>query len=196
MKQSAEDIPADLATLVRIGTVIEIDLVEARCRVRFGDPDEESDDGETPPIRWVTPRAGRTRIWSPPSIGEQVVLLSPDGQIGAAVAICGVVQDTFPPVGNSLAELIEWEDGAQIRYDPQSHELEAQLPAGSTVRIIADEIRLEGNVTITGTLDVEDDVAVQGQINSTGDVIADDVSLMDHTHTGVSSGSSTSGPPA
>ena len=58
--ETSDEIPADLATLIRIGTVLSVDLAEARCIVRYGDPDGE-DEAETPPIRWLAARAGCCR---------------------------------------------------------------------------------------------------------------------------------------
>lgn len=185
-----EDIPADLASVIRIGTVLEVDLAEARCVVRFGDPDDP-DPAQTGPIRWLTPRAGLTRVWSPPSVGEQVLLVCPDGQIGAAVALPGIVRDTFPPVGNSTAELIEFADGARITYDPEASALTAELPAGGTAEIIADGgITLRGDVTIVGN------VSVSKKLTAAEDVVADGVSLKTHKHKDVQAGSALSGPPA
>ena len=193
--RQSTDIPADLSTLIRIGTVIAVDLSEARCTVRYGDPDDDA-PAETPAIRWLTPRAGNTRIWSPPSVGEQVLLVSPDGQLGASVAITGIVQDAFPAVGNSEAELIEFADGARIQYDPESSTLAATLPAGGTAEVVADGgITLRGDVTIEGDVQITGDVAVQRTVTAADNVIADGVSLTAHAHTGVSSGMSTSGPP-
>ena len=171
--ETSDEIPADLATLIRIGTVLSVDLAEARCIVRYGDPDGE-DEAETPPIRWLAARAGLTRIWSPPSVGEQVLLLAPDGQIGAAVALTGIVQDAFPPLGNSEAEAIEWSDEAKITYDPQAHALTAILPADATAVIEAPGgITLRGDVTIEGDLTVQGAVQVDETLTADEDVIAD-----------------------
>lgn len=190
-----EDIPADLASMIRIGTVLEVDLAEARCIVLFGDPDDP-DPAQTGPIRWLTPRAGLTRVWSPPSVGEQVLLVCPDGQIGAAVAITGIVQDAFPPLGSTTAEMIEFADGAKITYDPEASELVAVLPPGGTVDITADGgITLRGDVTIEGNLAVSGNVTVDQTVTASEDVIADGISLTSHRHSGVQSGSSQSGTP-
>lgn len=190
-----EDIPADLASMVRIGSVIDVDLAEARCVVRFGDPDDP-EPGETPPIRWLAPRAGLTRIWSPPSIGEQVLLIAPDGQLGAAVAVMGIVQDAFPPLGNSETEQIEFADGARIEYDPALHALKAVLPAGGTAQLDA-----PGGITLRGPVAIEGDVSITGAatvsqtLTAAADVIADGVSLKSHVHSGVSSGTAKTAPP-
>jgi phage baseplate assembly protein gpV len=60
-----EDIPADPSTLIRLGTITAVTLSPPRCVVRYGDP-EADEDCETPPIRWLALRAGKTRHWSPP----------------------------------------------------------------------------------------------------------------------------------
>lgn len=193
-----EDIPADIASLIRIGTVLSVDLAQARCVVRYGDPDDEDGgDAQTPPIRWLTPRAGQTRIWSPPSVGEQVVLLAPDGQIGAAVAIAGIWQDDFPPPNDSETETIQWKDGAAITYDPVAHDLLAVLPGGGTATITAPGgITLRGDVTIEGNLEIEGGAEVRDDVIVQGDVEADGISLKDHVHNGVQAGMAQSGPPA
>lgn len=196
-----EDIPADLQSLIRFGTVVSVDPGVARCVVRYGDPDDD-EPGETPPIRWLTARSGQTRTWSPPSIGEQVLLLAPDGQIGAAIALTGIVQDAFPPVGNSAAELIEFKDGARLTYDPDASALTAILPAGGTAEIEASggivlrgDVTIEGNLQTNGNAAITGDVSVDQDVTAAGDVTADGVSLKDHTHGQVSSGSGVSGPP-
>lgn len=190
-----EDIPADLASLIRIGTVLSVDLAEARCIVRFGDPDDP-EPAQTGPIRWLSPRAGLTRVWSPPSVGEQVLLLCPDGQIGAGIAITGIVQDAFPPLGNSTAEMIEFADGAKVSYDPDAHELVAVLPAGGKVDVTADGgIILRGPVTIIGDTTIEGAVAVSETVTAEEDVIGGGISLKTHKHGQVASGASLSGAP-
>lgn len=184
-----EDIPADLASLIRIGTVLSVDLAEARCVVRFGDPDDPA-PAQTGPIRWLTPRAGLTRVWSPPSVGEQVLLVCPDGQIGAAVAIPAIVQDTFPPLGSTTAEMIEFADGAKLTYDPEAHELVAVLPAGGTVDVTAD-----GGITLRGDVTIEGNLAVTQTVTADEDVIADGISLKTHKHGQVQAGGAQSGVP-
>lgn len=193
--QNYEDIPADLAGMIRIGTIVAVDVAQARCIVRYGDPDDD-EPAETPPIRWLSPRAGMTRIWSPPSVGEQVLLLAPDGQVGNAVALMGIVQDTFPPLGSTTAEMIEFADGAQLTYDPEASALRAILPQGATAEIEAPGgITLRGNVTIEGELSVTGSAAIDQTLTAGDDVVADGISLKGHKHGGVSSGSAKTAPP-
>jgi phage baseplate assembly protein V len=184
-----EDIPADLASVIRIGTVLSVDLAEARCVVRFGDPDDP-DPAQTGPIRWLTPRAGLTRVWSPPSVGEQVLLVCPDGQLGAAVAILAIVQDAYPPLGSTTAEMIEFADGAKLTYDPEASALTAILPSGGTAEIVAD-----GGITLRGDVTIEGNVTVSKKVTAAEDVIADGISLKSHKHGGVQAGGAQTGTP-
>lgn len=181
-----EDIPLDPSTLIRLGRITEVTLSPPRCKVRFSVEDDEDvgdEDGETPPIRWLASRAGKTRAWSPPSVGEEVVLLSPDGQIGNAVALCGLYNGENGPPGSTLAELLEFEDGAVISYDPVAHALAAVLPAGATALVDA-----PGGLTIRGPVAIEGAVTVSGGIEASGDVTASGVSLKNHKHGGVQGG--------
>lgn len=191
MSVPEEDIPLDPSTLIRLGLISEVTLSPPRCKVRFADPEDgEGDGGETPPIRWLAFRAGKTRTWSPPSVGEECLLLCPDGQIGNGVALLGLNNDTNPAPGSTLAELIEYEDGAAISYDPEAHVLSAVLPAGATALVEA-----PGGLTIRGPVSIEGDVTVTGAITASEDVIAEGISLKSHKHGGVQGGASQTGTP-
>lgn len=185
---NSEDIPLDPATIVRLATVVSVDLAEARCTVQIGD--EEGDDSISPPVRWSALRCGKTRIWSPPSVGEQGELHCPDGEIENAVFYPGIVCDAFPPVGNSLTEMIEWEDGSRITYDPQAHAFEISLSDGATARIIA-----PGGLTIDANLTINGDIDLQGKMTASDDVIASGKSLKSHKHGQVMAGAAQSGTP-
>lgn len=184
MSRPPEDIPADLSELIRIGVIASVDLAAATCTLRYGDPDDDDGGAETPPIRWLAARAGKTRIWSPPSVGEQALLIAPDGQLAGAVALVGIWQDSFPPPADTLAELIAFEDGARIGYDPVAHALTAILPDGATALVEA-----PGGITLRGPVTIEGDVTVAG------DVTADGISLKTHKHGEVQSGGSQTGEP-
>lgn len=188
-----EDIPLDPASLIREGIVASVDLASARCTVRIGDPDEE--EIETPPLRWLGGRAGATSIWSPPSEGEEVVLLCPEGEIAAGIVLTGVAYDAFPPAGNSLEEVMTFGDGARIAYDPEGHVLTAELPGGAIANITAEQLNITGNVSITGNLAIDGDLTATGTATADVDVVGGGKSLKDHKHTAVTAGGGVSGPP-
>jgi phage baseplate assembly protein V len=184
MMHEDDDIPLDPSTLIRLGTVASVTLSPPRCTVQFGDPDADDGIVISPPLRWVNLRSGKTRHWHPPSVGEEVVLLCPDGQIGNGVVLGGMSNDNFPPAGASLAELVLYDDGAQIGYDPEAHALTAILPDGATARIVA-----SGGLTIDGP------VHINGPLTASEDITGAGISLSGHVHAGVQRGALRSDPP-
>lgn len=56
-----------LRNLIRIGTVSAIKLDDGLCRVDTG-------NNTTGWLHWLTARAGKTRSWNAPSVGEQVLV--------------------------------------------------------------------------------------------------------------------------
>jgi phage baseplate assembly protein V len=180
--------PADIQRLVgdiaREGTIVSVDLDAGTCRVQIA---EELTTGDIP---WATGRVGKTRVWSPPSIGEQVLVLAPEGDTERAIVIGSLSSDAHPHPANDGSTLIEFEDGARILYDPAGHSLDAVLPDGGKALIVAKGgIRLEGAVTIIGP------VLVEGKLTATDDIVSDGKSLKSHKHTGVQAGGAISGPP-
>lgn len=174
--QSQRDHVGDPAQILRVGKVVGVDRGTGTCEVEIGDPDSAS--VVTAQVQWGVIRAGETIVWSPPSEGEQVMLLCPGGDIAQAVPFGALFSDQFPAPGNGSREFVRFGDGAEIGYDPDAHHYDITLPGGSTTRIESD-----GGVTIVGDLTVE------------GDVIADGVSLKHHVHEGVAPGAGISGIP-
>lgn len=62
--------------------------------------------------------------------------------------------------------------------------------------LTAPTITLSGNVHITGTLQQDGAVTANSSITATGDVVGQGKSLHGHTHSGVTTGTGTSGPPS
>lgn len=187
MAAAPEDIPFDPSALIRFGVVASVDLAAALCTMTIGDPDEDPVD--TPPLRWLCTRAGDTRAWSPPTVGEQGLILCPEGELAAGIVLLGIVQTSFPAAGDSLVERLVFVDGAVLQYDPEGHELRAALPAGSIVHITADQVNIVGNVSIDG------DLTITGTATADTDVIGGGKSLKSHKHTGVQAGGAVSGEP-
>lgn len=178
-----------IGELIRFATVESVDLAAARITVRIGDI-------VTQQIRWLHGAAGATASWSPPTAGEQVLVFAPEGDIGHAIALRGVHFDDFPAAGDSKRELVKFADGAVLAYDPEAHKLEAVLPAGATVSIVAPGgVTIDADVRITGDVTVDGKIQASGQIASDDDVIGAGKSLKSHKHTGVQTGSGVSGAP-
>ncbi|ODN55785.1 baseplate assembly protein [Acinetobacter sp. 51m] len=166
-------------------------------------------------LRFLTLRAGKTKTWDPPSVGEEVMVLSPSGVLEMGVAIAGFNNEENPSPSDDLNKTIRvFEDGCIFTYDVASHELTAILPPGGKATLTADGgVTVNGDTTINGNVQVNGSVAmtgnntvggsqlVQGSSHSTGqfsteaDVTAGTISLKSHKTSGVKAGDETSGDP-
>lgn len=181
--------PADIQRLIgdlaREGVVESVDLGAGTARVRFAD---ELTTGDIP---WLSARMGETRTWSPPSVGEQVLVLAPEADTARAIIVGSLCSDVRPHPASDTKTLVDFVDGALIGYDPATHALTAHLPAGATVRIVA-----PGGLHFEGDLDVDGNIRSTGRITADDDVIGGGKSLKAHKHLGVTAGGAQSGPPA
>ena len=157
-----------LANVVRVATVAEVDLINARLRAKY----DETVDGQdviTGWLPWLTARAGGDRSWWAPEVDEQVVLLSPSGELPQAVALPALYRDMFPAPSESAAvQVVEYSDGARVSYDRDAHALLAALPAGATARLEA-----PGGATVVGNLRVEGDVTSTGSVEDSTSTMQD-----------------------
>lgn len=188
---ASPDHARNLSNLIRLGTVAEVDLAARLCRVQSGDL-------RTDFLPWLVPAAGALIVWAAPSIGEQVLVLSPDGETMGGVVLRGLYSDAFAaPANGADITLVQFGDGAQVSYDAAAHKLLAVLPGGGQAEITAD-----GGVTINGPLTVNGDTTVNGNEKVTGTVTADTdvvgagISLKGHKHEKVQAGTALSGGPA
>jgi phage baseplate assembly protein V len=163
--------------MIQLGTVASVDHGAATCTVQLGDL-------VTGDLPWFAGRAGRVRIWSPPSAGEQCAVLAPEGDLVGGIVILGLFSAANPPPSSDPdAVLFEFDDGAMLSYNLATHALDVTLPGGSTATVTADDLTINANVRINGKLDV------------TQDVVGGGVSLKNHKHTGVTAGGAQSGTP-
>ncbi|MBO9710680.1 MAG: phage baseplate assembly protein V [Caulobacter sp.] len=169
--------------MIRLGVVAQLDLAAARCSVSI------TQDLVTGPIPWLA-FAGGLSVWAPPSIGEQVLVLCPEGDIASAIAVRGIFSDSNPPPASTAIFHAKMADGSIIAYDPAAHALTATLVAGGSAAIVA-----PGGVAITGDVTITGNVAVTGKVTATDDVKAGAISLKTHKHGGVQAGGAISGVP-
>lgn len=180
-----------LENLIRFGTVAEVQHVPPRVKVQTGGM-------LTTWLPWLAWRAGESREWDPPTVNEQVLLLSPSGQLANGVAVTGLFSDLITANGDRAGlHRRTYADGAVVEYDSVAHHLVATLPDGGTTELIS-----TGGIHIVGDITHEGDYIQTGNQNVTGlvtvseDVIADGVSLISHVHGGVMSGPGKTGAPA
>ncbi|EOK5393418.1 phage baseplate assembly protein V [Pseudomonas aeruginosa] len=172
------DLIRRLENLVRPGTIAEVDLAAARCRVKTGGL-------TTGWLPWFAVRAGTTRDWDPPTVAEQCLVISPSGAPEHGFVLLGLFSDANPaPSSSGTLCRRTYPDGAVIDYDHANHRLSAILPDGGQA-----ELQATGGITILG------DVAITGLVTVSEDVIAAGISLVNHRHGGVQSGSAKTGVP-
>ena len=80
-----------IANIIQVGTIVSIDNATATARVKIGDLD-------SPPIPVMQLRSGTLKMHWMPSVGEQVTLVAPSGDIARAF-----VMGSLPIDGNAIA---------------------------------------------------------------------------------------------
>jgi len=212
MSYDLSDIARTLTNLIRTGVIAEVDGDKARVQL--------APNLFTTWLRWITVRAGNARTWWSPSIGEQVIVLSPDGDLSKGKILGSIYTlDAPAPETNPLVHATHYPDGAVVRYDAQAHALSAILPSGSTATVKADLVTADAKQTVcTGDVEIKGDLVVQGtsalnngatvkggsggaavvikgDVSATGDVKAGNISLRHHKTTGVKRGDEVSDGP-
>lgn len=203
------DINRRLENLIRFGTIKTVNPSKPIPLVTV-----DLDDIVTPEIRFFNARSGDDSNWDPPSLDEEVMVISPCGDIGpTSVVFYGLYNNEHPAPSDDLNQKIRvFADGCVIAYDISAHQLSAILPSGGKAIVTADGgITVNGDTTINGNLHINGSTAmtgnntvggsqlVQGSSHSTGafsteaDVKAGSISLKEHKHPG-DSGGTTGGP--
>lgn len=183
-----DDMPGLLGDLIRLGTVETVDLAVARVTVTLGDV-------TSPPVPWLA-LAGGFGCWVPPTVGEQVLLLCPEGDIAHGCVLRGLFSDAFPAPADDGRLRMLMPDGTTIDYDPEGHELAITLASGKATITAPEGVTITGDVTITGNIAVDGDGSMTGTFTADADVVGGGKSLKDHKHGQVQPGSGQSGPPA
>lgn len=199
------DINRRLENLIRFGTIKTVNPSKPIPLVTV-----DLDDIVTPEIRFFNARSGDDSNWDPPSLDEEVMVISPCGEIGpTSVVFYGLYNNEHPAPSDDLNQKIRvFADGCVIAYDISAHQLSAILPSGGKAIVTADGgITVNGDTTINGNLQINGSTSmtgnntvggsqlVQGSSHSTGafsteaDVKAGDISLKNHKTSGVQPGS-------
>ena len=130
--------------LCRTGRVTEVQVDPYRVRVDIG-PDDDGAPVVTDRLPVLVPRAGAVRAWTPCTVGERVVVLSPGGEDTAAFVLPALHSDDFEAPATDANQAVERHaDGALFAYDRAAHRYRIELPAGSRVVVEADTIVLSG----------------------------------------------------
>ena len=144
-----------LANIVRAGVVAEVDADTQRLRARY-DRDESGAPIVSAWIPWIVARAGNDRTWWAPEVGEQVVLLSPSGELTQAFALPALYSDTHPaPSTDADKRVAKHSDGAVFEYDRTTHRYSITLPDDGEILVTI------GDTTLTVNADAIRGVAAE-----------------------------------
>lgn len=142
MSFAAAEADRRLENGVNLGVVTAINPGAGRARVQIGDL-------ASPELLVAQLRAGALSFWWMPTVGEQVLVACPSGDVAQGVIICSVYAGNAPSADPAVPMI--------------------DLAGGKMV--------------------------VNGNIEVTGDVIASGVSLVHHTHGGITPGPASTGEP-
>lgn len=149
------DLIRRLESLIRYGTIAEVQMAPPRVRVQSG----QLTTNWRP---WISLRAGDTTEWDPPTIGEQCVFFSPSGDPATGFALVGLFSDANPAPSSSPDEHVRlYPDGARIAYNHATGALSAigiktgLVQASEHCTVDCPESTFTGNVLVKGTLTVE-----------------------------------------
>ena len=146
---SIADLERRLASVLRFGTITEVDAANARARVTFGG------DTSSAWLQFTTGRSGGARIWSPPVSGEQVVVFSPSGDTGQGVILASLPSADFPaPSGDGATYQIDMPGGVSIR-----------VSSGSVNITAPGAVRITGDVIVTGDV-IADGISLKTHVHS------------------------------
>lgn len=206
--------PADLAeikrmisNLIRQGTIYKVN--GDRVKVRSGEI-------ITTWLPWFTHRAGKSRTWWSPSIGEQVFILSPNGNLQLGCVLPSLYCNSYPtPSTSEHGYFVEFPDGATFEYEPNTSKLtikgiktalidaseQITAKAGTKISLTTPLVECSNHITFksfgaTGGGSAGNTGEITGNvIHKNGELSSNGVVLDSHTHTGVQSGSNSTGGP-
>lgn len=151
----------------------------------------------TQPLSVGKLRAGAMQVWWMPSVGEQVLVVAPSGDLARGVIVCSILASNAPSAdtGTPTIDLRGGEmviRGARLQIEADL-EVTGRMDITGTVAS-GENIVAAGGIAAGGTAAVPGSMSATGDIHTTGDVRAGTISLTGHTHTGDSGG--TTGAPS
>jgi phage baseplate assembly protein gpV len=121
-----EELERRQANVMRMATITQVDAAKGLVRVDAGGV-------PTPFLPW-TEHAGDIRSWVPPSVGQQVILFSPSGELGQGWVMRGGFSNAHPQ---------PHAQGGAVKLKIGDTEIEA---SGDVVKIHATAIELTGEI--------------------------------------------------
>jgi phage baseplate assembly protein V len=170
-----------VANLLRIGIVEELDPTGAQAAALLG---YELSGGRvivkigdiiTGWLPWLTRRAGNDKDWWAPEVGEQVMVLSPMGDLVQGVVLPAInYEGAHAPADAATVKKVVFGDGGVFEYDRETGKLTINIPG--EMDITASKVGVHCDVEVDG------DIGASGNINADGNIIDGGMNTNHHTH--------------
>lgn len=158
MSFAAAEADRRAANFIQLGVVTSV--AAGVARVRIGDL-------ETPALPVAQLRAGALSFWWMPTVGEQVIVVCPSGDVARGIVLAGVYAGNAPS-SNLDEPFIDLAGGRMV---------------------------INGSIEVRGSISATENVTVAGSMDVAGDVTASDISLVTHVHGGILRGGATTDEP-
>ena len=160
-----------LANFIRIGTIKKVDYSKSKARVEIGDLCTDW-------LPWIAERAGDNATWHPLDVGEQVIVLSPSGDLSQGVILPALYKGDAISSSSDIHKLL-YKDGSSIAFDRGSGVLtidvkgDVIVKASGSVTVDASSISLAGDKAIARVGDpvAVDSVTHRGSITGGSDKV-------------------------
>ena len=140
------DLAKRLSNIIRIGTIFEINHQTAKARVKIGEL-------ETDFLPWANSNSGNNNSWNPPEIDEQVIILSPSGDLSQAVILPSLYKNNASDSDQNIKS-ITYQDSSKISFNVLSGTLDLDLKGDVKIKV-AGNANIEGNnINITGSSNI------------------------------------------
>jgi phage baseplate assembly protein V len=142
------DLGRRLANIIRLGQIFEIDYEVAKARVKIGDL-------ETDWLPWIASNSGANNSWNPPEIDEQVMILSPGGELNQGVILPSLYRDNATENSGTVKSIV-FADGSKVLFDSESGNLDLDIKGNATIKVAGDAQIESPNITLKGNVDLGD----------------------------------------
>ena len=150
------DLAKRLSNIIRIGAIFEINHQTAKARVKIGEL-------ETDFLPWANSNSGSNNSWNPPEIDEQVIILSPSGDLSQAVILPSLYKNNASDSDQNIKS-ITYQDGSKISFNVSSGTLDLDLKGDVAIKVVGNA-NIEGdNINITGS----SNITLDGNVNLGG----------------------------